>query len=321
MKIIIKKYWRIAAGVLCLAIIFIVILTTIYSIAPKDFPVGQIFSIPKDSGVSKIADELKKEGIIKSAFLFKVYVVLIHDGRGVQAGDYLLKKPESALRIAYRTAYGVQDLPQIKITIPEGIAVSDISRLLVKNIPDFDSKTFITLAKPNEGYLFPDTYYFYQNTKPQDIVDMMHANFDKHTSTLGISAVLFGKSLKDIVTMASIVEKEATSTVNRKIIAGILWKRIDAGMRLQVDPPFFYFLGKTSAQLTLTDLKNDSPYNLYMHKGLPPTPINNPGTDAIQATLNPTDTKFWFYLSDSKGNMHYAIDHSGHLANKEKYLQ
>ena len=119
--------------------------------------------------------------------------------------------------------------------------------------------------------------------------------------------------------MASIVEKEATSTNDRRIIAGILWKRISEDYPLQVDPPFFYTLGKDSSELTLSDLASDSPYNLYTHKGLPPTPIDNPGLDAISATVSPIATNYMFYLSGQEGNMHYAKTLAEHLINKEKY--
>ncbi len=101
----------------------------------------------------------------------------------------------------------------------------------------------------------------------------------------------------------------------------MLWKRIDAGMALQVDPPFVYILGKGSLQLTTKDLATTSPYNLYKNKGLPPTPINNPGLEAIRDTINPITTKYWFYLSDNSGAMHFAITHDEHVANKQKYLQ
>ena len=127
-------------------------------------------------------------------------------------------------------------------------------------------------------------------------------------------------SYDQIVTMASIVEKEATSLADRQIIAGILWRRLADKYPLQVDPPFYYFLNKDSSQLTLADLAIDSPYNLYKHKGLTPTPIDNPGFDALYATVNPTVTKYWYYLSDSKGVMHYAITYDEHLANKAKYI-
>jgi UPF0755 protein len=212
-------------------------------------------------------------------------------------------------------------LPRIKVTIPEGYNSRDISVVLSKNIPGFASTTFLQSAKAQEGYLFPDTYFFYPNTTPQEAVSAMRADFDARIAGASSSIKAFGKSESDIIKMASIVEKEATSSVDRRIIAGILWKRLADNYPLQVDPPFFYFLGKDSSQLTLADLSVDSPYNLYKHAGLPPTPIDNPGFGAIMDTVTPTATSYWYYLSDSKGNMHYAVTYDEHLVNKAKWVK
>ncbi len=267
------------------------------------------------------ADKLKAQGVIRSAFAFKVAATLFHEGRGIQAGDYLWNAPQSALRIAYRMSYGIQGLEEIKVTIPEGLASYDIARLLVKNIPGFNSKAFLALAKPQEGYLFPDTYFFYENVTPETVVNMMRANFDRQTASFNVPVTLSSRTFKDVLIMASLVEKEASSTQDRRIIAGVLWKRLDDGMALQVDAPFFYLLGKTSSQLTTTDLATTSPYNLYKHTGLTPTPINNPGTDAIEAVLSPISSKYWYYLSDVHGVTHYAATFEEHVANERKYLQ
>jgi UPF0755 protein len=176
------------------------------------------------------------------------------------------------------------------------------------------------MAKSYEGYLFPDTYFFYENVTPIQVLETLRDNFNDKIklALLGIQA--FGKPLNEVIEMASIVEREATSTVDREIIAGILWKRIATGMPLQVDPPFYYVLGKSSAQLTVKDLAMNSPYNLYSHKGLPPTPISNPGIDSILATVNPTKTNYLFFLADRRGVIHYAVTNDDHVANKYKYL-
>ncbi|MEK9178126.1 MAG: endolytic transglycosylase MltG, partial [Patescibacteria group bacterium] len=302
----------IIAGLIC-GVVF-------YSVAPGNFPIGKIISIEKNMTVSQTATKLKESGIIRSALFYKIYVILLHDGKGVRAGDYLFDQPQSILRIAYRTSYGIQGLEKLKVMITEGASSKDISRILAKNIPNFDAKNFLDLAKKEEGYLFPDTYYFNPNVAPREIVDEMKGVFKRKTATIQTEIMISGRQIDDIVKMASIVEKEANNDNDRQIIAGILWKRIDAGMPLQVDPPFYYFLNKISSQLTLDDLKVESPYNLYLHKGLPPTPIDNPGMNAILATIQPKKSEYWFYLSDSKGNMHYATTYDGHLANKAKYL-
>jgi UPF0755 protein len=122
--------------------------------------------------------------------------------------------------------------------------------------------------------------------------------------------------------MASIIEEEARTEETRRTIAGILWKRLDNGWPLQVDAAFAFVNGKKkSSELTVEDLAIKSPYNTYANKGLPPTPISNPGLDAISATIRPIATKYYFYLSDDDGNMHYAVTNAEHEANKAKYLE
>lgn len=313
---------HVAYAIIVAVIVLSGLVTTVfYSLPPSNFPSSLKVMIAKNTSLGQIADQLVRDDIIRSAFIFKVYTYILGGSRKVMAGTYVFDKPQSALRVAYRTITGNQGLPRVKIVVPEGIASYDIARILDKNIPGFDAKSFLQLAKPNEGYLFPDTYYFYDNVEPADVVNTMVDNFDRKTASIDFLMTISKRSKADIIKMASIVEREAVNAKDRRLVAGILWKRIDAGMPLQVDPPFFYFLGKSSLELTLDDLKTESPYNLYLNKGLPPTAIGNPGLDAISDTLHPTDSPYWFYLSDKDGTMHYAINHEGHLANKDKYLQ
>ncbi|MEI7513041.1 MAG: endolytic transglycosylase MltG, partial [bacterium] len=128
-------------------------------------------------------------------------------------------------------------------------------------------------------------------------------------------------NFNEIITMASIIEGEAMKDEDRKIIADILWRRIDIGMMLQVDTTFMYINGKASSEITKADLKINSPYNTYTHKGLPPTPISNPGIEAINSAMFPTANKYLYYLSDKDGVMHYAVTFAEHKKNKEKYLR
>ncbi len=315
------KLTAIVLGLLAVVLIAVGVVT-IGSTAPGNFPEGMTFSVAKGATVSEIADKLFLNDAIRSTTLFKVYTTLLSKAGGVKTGNYFFGASESALRIAYRMVVGELGVLQVKVTVPEGLASPDIARAIKKDIPTFDDKGFLKLARPLEGYLFPDTYFFDRNTTPEDAITAMRDNFDGRTKSVRAPKTFGGKSyaFKDILTMASLVEEEATSSADRRIIAGILWKRIANGMALQVDAPFFYILGKTSAQLTLKDLATSSPYNLYKNKGLPPAPIDNPGLDAIIDTINPTDTKYWFFLSGTDGVTHFAADLAGHVKNM-KYLK
>ena len=254
--------------------------------------------------------------------MYKIYAVLIDGGtRGVKSGQYLFDSPQSVLRIAYRTTHGLEGFPLVKVTIPEGLNSREIGVAIKKVLPNFDETSFETAAKNHEGYLFPDTYFWPTNVSVQQVIADMQTIFQSRLSGAMATINHFGQPLDQVIKMASIVEKEATSTTDRRIVAGILWHRLATGMALQVDPPFAYFLNKPLDQLTLADLKTESPYNLYLHTGLPPTPIDNPGLEAILDTVEPINTQYWFYLSGDDGVMHYATTLAGHNANKAKYLK
>ena len=188
----------------------------------------------------------------------------------------------------------------------------------MKKFSKFDPKDFISNAK--EGYLFPDTYLFLPNSEITQVLSFMKNNFDKKIQSIESEIIEFKKPLNDVIIMASILEEEARKTDTRRTIAGILWKRLSVGMPLQVDVTFQYINGKKTFELTTEDLKIDSPYNTYKYRGLPPTPISNPGLDSILSAITPIETPYFYFLSDKDGNMHYAKTFSEHKKNKELYL-
>jgi UPF0755 protein len=159
-----------------------------------------------------------------------------------------------------------------------------------------------------------------QNTKADDVILMMRENFAREIKKYEKDIALFKKPLEEIVIMASILEGEARTLEAKRIVAGILWKRIRINMPLQVDAVFKYYNGKNSYNLTKNDLKDDHEYNTYTNKGLPPTAINNPGIDSIRAAITPTQTNYLYFLSDKSGNMHYAKTFEEHKANKDLYI-
>lgn len=289
--------------------------------APTFFPEKSIFSIEKGSGLNHLAIDLNKHGIIRSPFWFKTFSVLFGGTKGIIAGDYVLDNKETIISIAYRFSKGDYRLNPVKITIPEGLNVFEISTLVSDKFYNIDKDDFIKQAGKDEGYLFPDTYLFLPNVNAKEVIKVFKENFSKKIELLNSQIEIFKSPLIDIVKMASIIEEEAKTTESRKIISGILWRRISLRMPLQVDSSFKYINGKTTANLTLNDLKIDSPYNSYVHKGLPPTPISNPGLDSIIAAINPTKTDYLYFLTDSTGNMHYAKTFEEHLQNKELYLK
>ncbi|HEY4521955.1 MAG TPA: endolytic transglycosylase MltG [Candidatus Paceibacterota bacterium] len=209
---------------------------------------------------------------------------------------------------------------EIVITIPEGYTVAQMGELFEKSRL-FSKEEFEKVAKNDEGFLFPDTYKFFKNTTPKKVVEKMKNNFNTKVAEFLPEIERQKKSLRDIIIMASIIEREVHNMDDRGLVSGILWKRIQKGIGLQVDASLTYILGKTSAELTADDLKIDSPYNTYKYRGLPKGPISNPGKEAIFAAVFPVSSSYLFYLSDKDGITHYAVDFEGHKLNKLRYLR
>lgn len=307
--------------ILCLSII----VGSLYArlIAPPDnFPDGILYEISRGTSLGGVADDLSLRHIIRSEFFFKGLVTLFGLGRGAVAGDYEFETAQNVFVVAYRIARGSYELSRIRITVPEGTSSAQMERLFDDRFYRFDSKRFLELGKKYEGYLFPDTYYFLPNVTAEEVVDTMLANYKSKVVDIADTIRSFGRPIRDVIIMASILEEEARTTESRRIIAGILWKRLAERMPLQVDATFAFVNGKMrSSDLSLEDLKIDSPYNTYVYRGLPPGPISNPGIDSILSTVTPIETKYYFYLSDEDGEMHYAVTHDEHVANKFRYLK
>lgn len=304
-----------------LILFFILLIIISISKPTNKFPQKPFdISIPRNTSISSIAEELYSKNIISSKFLFKLSSMILSQNKGVFAGDYRFTKPQSTIAIAYRMVRGNQDQPRLSITIPEGTNVFDMATIYQNKLSNFNASRFVALAQRYEGYLFPDTYFFFANTSAEEIIRTMRANFDEKIKPLENDIKKFNKPLRDIIIMASIVEKEARGQEDRKIVSGILWKRLNEGMPLQVDPPFYYITAKTN-KVTYDDLKIDSPYNTYKYKGLPKGPISNPGIESIKDTINPTLTKYYFYLTGNDGAMRYATVYDNHLSNKNTYLK
>lgn len=289
--------------------------------SPSDFPKGSIVVISSGENLKKITQDFKQKHIIKSAVVFQSLVIVLGGEKRVMAGDYLLQNSENAVVLAYRIVHGDFGMSEVKVTIPEGFSVADISNLLEQKLVRFNRDQFLKDTQHLEGYLFPDTYFFPPTASSSDIVLRMKNNFNMKIEPLRVDITQSGHSESDIVKMASILEGEATSTTDRQIVAGILWNRIKQKLPLQVDATFKYINGKTTETLTLDDLKINSPYNTYVYRGLPPTPINNPGIDSISAAMHPIQTKYMYFLTGKDGVMHYAVTFDEHKNNKEKYLR
>jgi len=287
---------------------------------PVDFPQGAYIQVMPGTTLGQIGNDFKNRGLVEWGWLFKTLVKIFGDDRHVPAGVYYFPKSENLIMVTIRIASGDFETTPIKVRIPEGATVADIARILLNRVPDFDRNIFLSHGQAKEGYLFPDTYFFMPGDSADAILSVFSNGFQSHINKIQAQIVASKKPLPELVTMASLLEKEASDLESKRVIAGILWHRIKLGMPLQVDAVFPYIIGKNSLQLTLDDLKVDSPYNTYIHKGLPPGPIDNPSLDSLLAAATPAPSNYLYYLSDKQGNFHYAATYAEFLTYKHKYL-
>ncbi len=288
--------------------------------APSGFPSGTIVTIPPGMTLSDAAFFLEEKQFIRASFPFIVFVHLRGEGGRIIAGDYFFKTKETSLTIARMLNVGDSGLTPERITILEGWTAEDISRVLAERLPAFNEREFTRLSRGKEGYLFPDTYFFFPNEGAADVMKKLEGNFAARMKGIADTLRASKESVSDIVIVASILEKEAATTEDRRMIAGILWERLSIGMPLQVDAAFLYINGKNTYELTDEDLAIDSPYNTYRYRGLPPTPIGNPGLDAILAAATPIESEYLYYLSDMKGVVHYSETFEEHKEKKILYI-
>lgn len=288
--------------------------------APRNFIEPKYVRIEKGSSLLETGTELKKEGIVRSKTVFIVLEKIASAERAIKAGDYFFDRSTSVFDVVTRLAKGEFGIEQRKLIVREGETIKEIAELM-RGFQKFNEQEFLELTKGEEGYLFPDTYFLFVNVTAQELMQKMKDNFSERTKVAGEDIKNSGKSLNEIITMASIIEKEVAVPEERAIVSGILWKRISKGMPLQVDASLGYVTGKTSAQLTMDDLKMDSPYNTYLHKGLPPAPICNPGLETIKSALNSQPSPYYFYLTGKDGKTYFAKTFDEHKKNKEKYLR
>lgn len=288
---------------------------------PKSFPVPYSVTIDNGQSLFSISKELYSDGVIRSRRVFEIFMLTLGSEKTISKGEYFFERPATVITMALRIVGRDFGVERTRVTIPEGFTNKQIATRLGATLHDFDAEQFLTLAKNDEGFLFPDTYIFFPWATPETVHQTLRDTFDQKIEPFKKNIEASPYSLNQIVTMASLVEKEANGEEDRAMIAGILWNRIEKGIPLQVDAPFLYLIGKESSELTRTDLAIDSPFNTYKYKGLPPHPIGNPGVSSIEATLSPKESPYLYYLHDKDGTIYYARTYKEHLRNIKNHLQ
>lgn len=294
-------------------------------ISPVDKTDKSLVSLTIESGEGPkiIASKLAQEKLIRSPTAFFILIKLMGLERSLQAGDYRLNRSMSADEIAKELTHGIKD---VWVTVVEGWRKEEIATKLAAQF-DIPESEFLKHAR--EGYLFPDTYRIPNEATAGAIANMFMNNFDSKVTEQMLKDINeSGRSLEEVVIMASLVEREGLTENDRPLIASVLMNRLDEDWPLQVDATLQYALGYQSQEKTWwkkslyqEDKEIESPYNTYKNKGLPPAPISNPGMDSLRAVIYPARSDYFYYLHDPKGQVHFAKDLEGHNRNIDQYLK
>jgi UPF0755 protein len=293
----------------------------IYAVTPGPLtPQARIeVTIPPRTGLSTIAGILAENRVIRDDFHFSVLVVLTGNAGKLQAGEYGFAPGQTPLVILDRLKKG--DVLYRGVTIPEGTDMEKIAAILAAD-GWVDRDRFRALARDKEiiarfgiaaesleGYLFPDTYYLSRGQQDEEgiIAMMVTRHFQVYDEIAGQQNTAdTGLSHQETVTLASIVEKETANPEERGLIAGVFLNRLEKSMRLQADPTVRYGLDGEQGPLTRSDLQTSTPYNTYIHKGLPPGPITNPGRDALVAAIYPVETEYLYFVAKGDASHHFS---------------
>jgi len=297
-------------------------------------PEGVFVEIPHGVSQRTAAHILKKNGVIRSAIAFEIYARR-HPKRSLQAGEYFFDHPLAGKQVFWKLANG--EVYQQPFTVKEGDTIFDIAHNLeaahfmkaaefLKAANDATQvQDFAPGAKTLEGFLFPATYNLPHRTTPADLTTMMVRKFREALQQVApdrLEPLTPGTPLLSVITLASLVEAETPKPEERPLVAGVYTNRLHKDMLLQCDPTVIYALklvDEYNPPLTLKDLHRDSPYNTYLHGGLPPGPIGNPGESAIRAALSPAPTDFLYFVANTQGGHFFASTLAEHNKNVAKY--
>ena len=305
----------------------------LWMFAPANYRGEQyLFTVENGQSISQTISGLYGQGFIRSVLGAQI-AFWIGQVRVIQSGTYNVSPRMDVWQIASIFGSGTSAISNV--TIPEGYTVRQIADLLEQkglvdanefieatNTWTSDAVFLQSRAKKDslEGYLFPDTYRINKGTPVEDIISMMLNNFQRRIASLQVQIDKNKRTLDQIIILASLVEDEARTEINRKLVAQVLLNRLAKPMRLDVDATVRYITGNWKDPITKAELASNSPYNTRKFTGLPPTAICNPGLMAIRAVLSPSATDALYYLVDKDGVMHYAKTLDEHNQNKAEYL-
>ena len=284
-----------------------------------------VVEVPVGASVSTIADTMQANNVVRSDLLLELALRFSVDATKIQAGKYKFDEALTTTEVAHKLVSGELHHELVSLTFLEGTTLRDFAEVAEINLPNVTAETFLALTAGLEGKLLPETYFVPDEFTTEELVILLtdaHQNFVSKLLEESNTQL----STNEIVTLASIIEREANSPESMRTVAGIFLNRLEIGMALQADASIEYVLdtplGQLPAGQLATELRElDSPYNTYLYPGLPPTPIGNPGTTALAAVVDPIPSDYLFYITGNDGNFYYAETYDQHLRNIETFLR
>jgi len=295
-------------------------------------------TIPPGAPLHTIAEILQQKGVVPRARAFEIRAAGDGYGTDLKAGTYVLHRNEPYDQLIATLAAGGQQAA-LKVTIPEGFTVAQTAAMLAKTVPGFSAESYLELAVKHpvvpkvsgytpgrtlEGLLFPATYDVLPSVTAHQFIERQLAAFRSALAGIDLSrARKADLTPYDVTIVASMVEREVEVPSERPLVAAVIWNRLRLGMRLQIDATVEYVLPHYKSALTYDDLKTESPYNTYLHAGLPPTPIANPGAASLKAAADPASVDYLYYVArnDGSGRHYFASTYNEFLADKQKASQ
>jgi UPF0755 protein len=325
-----KRIALIFTAILCLLMVVIIVGFGMFFTRPaRKGGINQVITIREGMSLKEVAGALKGNGIITNKDLFMLWTRLLGNSRKIKAGEYLLNSGMAPVRIIEILTRGI--IITYPVTVPEGFSIEQIGDILAAN-GLADKKLFVSLAhEPGvikkygisgpslEGFLYPDTYQFGKGLPPSLIIDVMVKRFWEIIGPYMDRIKGLEMTVEEVVTLASIVEKEAGTAEEMPLIASVFLNRLRNGMRMESDPTVIYGMNDFTGNLTRKDLLESTPYNTYVIRGLPPGPISNPGLASIKAVLYPAETDYLYFVSKNDGTHYFSSSIEEHNRAVWKY--
>lgn len=307
---------------------------TVY--APDELEEPVQITIEPGASVNEIIDALSDQGVIDNELFAKLYIKLQGMASRLQAGEYTFSDKVSLATVFEKLVSPQGSQAEIILTFPEGWTIDDMAEYVgAQTDLSVSSEAFITASEdlsllPDgihipkgrdlEGYLFPDTYHVFEDVTAEELIKKMLVNFNsKVTDEMRTEIDAQNRTLDEVVILASMLEKELLSINERKLGADVFLKRLEIGMGLQADSTVNYITKKKTSRASAEDIKIDSPYNTYKHRGLPPGPISNPGFDSLEAAIYPTGNAYYYFLTTPEGDAIFSTTLEEHNTAKRRY--